>query len=262
LTDTLGSPQRIALGIEYDGTAYSGWQSQPHAPSIQDCLNHSISEVAAIATECVGAGRTDAGVHATGQVAHFESSAARSSRSWLLGINSNLPDDICVVWVQPVSEDFHARFSATARAYEYRILNRSVRSALDRNRVWWVREPLDYEVMQEAANCLIGRHDFSAFRASACQSHSPIRNLTELSVTRDADGSVWIRCTANAFLHHMVRNIAGSLVKVGLGEADPDWIATLLASRDRKLSGITAPAAGLTMTGVDYPPDLLPREDR
>ena len=259
MTDSLGSPQcieRIAIGIEYDGTAYSGWQDQPHAPSVQRCLNEAISLVAAGETACVGAGRTDAGVHATGQAAHFDTAVRRSNRSWLLGINANLPADICVLWAQPVAEAFHARFAATSRSYRYRILNRQVRSALERNRVWWVRQPLDIAAMQAAAQCLVGRHDFSAFRAAACQSHSPIREMTQLDISRDADAVV-VECTANAFLHHMVRNIVGSLVKVGLGEAEPEWVAGLLESRDRKLSGMTAPAAGLTLTSVGYPPELL-----
>ncbi len=258
LTDSLGSPQRIAIGIEYDGTAYSGWQDQPHAPSIQRCLNESISRVAASQTRCIGAGRTDAGVHATGQVAHFDTFAQRSQRSWLLGINSNLPADVCVIWVQPVAEAFHARFCAVSRSYRYRILNQPVRSALDRDRAWWVRQPLDHHVMQNAANCLLGRHDFSAFRASACQSHDPVKEMTRLKIWRE-ENSVLMACSANAFLHHMVRNIIGSLVKVGSGEAEPAWIGTLLASQDRKLSGITAPPEGLTLTGVDYPPELLPK---
>jgi tRNA pseudouridine38-40 synthase len=257
LIDTLGS-QRVAIGVEYDGTAYSGWQDQPHAPSIQRCLNQALSVVAATNVACIGAGRTDAGVHASGQVAHFETCVHREPHSWLMGLNSQLPKDISVAWVQPVDAEFHARFSAIARAYRYEILNRPVRSALERNRCWWVYQPLDHEHMQEAAQQLLGKHDFSAFRASACQSHSPIRTISRLDVTRDGD-RITITCEANAFLHHMVRNIVGSLAKVGTGEADPVWMAEILAAQDRKLSGITAPAAGLTLTRVDYPAGALNR---
>jgi tRNA pseudouridine38-40 synthase len=256
LTESLESLQRLAIGIEYDGTAYSGWQYQPHAPSIQQCLNKSISVIAATTIECVGAGRTDAGVHATGQVAHFDSPVTRAAREWLLGINSNLPDDICVLWVQPVGQAFHARFSALKRTYRYSILNQPVRSALSRDRAWWVRQPLDTEAMQAAGNYLLGTHDFSAFRASSCQANTPVRTMGQFTVSQSG-AEVTVECSANAFLHHMVRNIVGSLVKVGLGEAAPEWVAELIDSRDRKLSGITAPACGLALTRVEYPSEQL-----
>ncbi|MDP6695913.1 MAG: tRNA pseudouridine(38-40) synthase TruA [Gammaproteobacteria bacterium] len=246
------------MGIEYDGTAYNGWQSQPHAPSIQDTLNEALCIVADEPVECTGAGRTDSGVHATGQVAHFDTRATRNNRSWLLGLNSNLPDDISVLWVQNVGEDFHARFSAISRSYRYVILNREVRSALQRNRVWWYRHKLDLNAMQAGSELLAGQHDFASFRAASCQSKSPVRTITELRVTR-VDEHIHIDCAADAFLHHMVRNIVGSLVRVGQGDEPVAWIQEILEARDRKHMGLTAPAAGLTLTAVDYPAELLSR---
>ena len=243
---------RLAISVEYDGTAYCGWQIQPHAPSVQQSLNDALSMVADEPVHCVGAGRTDTGVHASGQVAHFDTLAERSPRSWLLGVNSNLPADINLRNVWLVDEHFHARFSAIRRAYRYIILNRPVRSALARDRAWWVHRPLAVETMAAAAGCLVGEHDFSSFRAAECQARSAIRNLLVLSVAQSGDRIV-IDCEANAFLHHMVRNIVGSLVRVGRGEADIDWLAGLLESRDRRLAGVTAPACGLTLTRIDYP---------
>lgn len=250
------SSRRLALGIEYDGTAYHGWQSQPHAPSIQEELNKALSTVADAQIECVGAGRTDAGVHASAQVAHFDPPVDRKLRAWLLGANTSLPDDISITWVRQVPADFHARFSAISRSYRYSILNRPVRSALHRNRVWWVYRPLDHERMHEAAQQLLGRHDFSAFRASACQSHTPVREMTHIEVTREED-FIYLDCTANAFLHHMVRNIVGSLVRIGLGEESVGWLDVTRAAGDRKLAGMTAPAAGLMLNHVGYPAELL-----
>lgn len=247
--------RRFAIGAEYDGTAYHGWQIQPHAPSVQEKLNLALSRVADEAIECVGAGRTDTGVHAAAQVLHFDTTAERSPRAWVLGLNSNLPDDINALWAAPVPADFHARYSAVSRTYGYRILNRPVRSALERHRAWWLRQPLDYEAMRMAAGHFLGEHDFSAFRAAACQSRTPVRDVTRLAIERE-DSLVRIEITANAFLHHMVRNIVGTLVWIGRGEAGPDWVLELLAGRDRKLAGMTAPAAGLTLTAVDYPARL------
>jgi len=243
---------RLAIGIEYDGTAYNGWQIQPHAPSIQNALNQAITRVADEPVACVGAGRTDTGVHASGQVAHFDTLAFRSARSWLLGINSNLPADVSVLWVVPVAAEFHARYSARSRSYRYVILNRQVRSALERHRAWWVRDPLDIDKMRQAAEYLLGEHDFSSFRAAGCQAHSPIRTMSDFQVSGVGERIV-IECTANAFLHHMVRNLVGSLVRVGSGRESAHWIAEVLASRDRKVAGITAPASGLTLTHVGYP---------
>jgi len=243
---------RVALGVEYDGTAYCGWQIQPHAPSVQATLNAAISVVANQPATCVAAGRTDTGVHATGQVVHFDAGVERDPRSWLLGINSNLPDDVAVFGVWPVDEAFHARYSAIGRSYRYVILNRPTRSPLERDRAWWLRGDLDIDAMAGAASRLLGKHDFSSFRASGCQAHSPVRELRRLDVSCDAD-RITVDCAANAFLHHMVRNIVGTLVRVARGEADADWVAGLVDRRDRRLAGITAPAHGLTLTRVDYP---------
>jgi tRNA pseudouridine38-40 synthase len=246
--------RRLAIGIEYDGTNYNGWQNQSHAPSIQASLNKALSYVADETIACIGAGRTDSGVHAAGQVAHFDTRADRNPRSWLLGINSNLADDINVLWVKPVANEFHARYSAVSRSYRYVILNRPVRSALSRLGAWWVREPLDIETMSVAARYLVGTHDFSSFRASGCQAKSPVRELRRLEI-RGFDQWINVECEANAFLHHMVRNIMGSLVRVGRGEAEPEWIQTLLEARDRRLADITAPAAGLILEHVGYSPE-------
>jgi tRNA pseudouridine38-40 synthase len=244
--------RRLAMGVEYDGTHYHGWQYQPHAPSVQERLNAAISAVADETINCIGSGRTDTGVHARGQVVHFDAQAERSSRAWLLGINSNLPDDINILWIKEIDDKFHARYSALKRSYRYSILNRPVRSALARDRAWWVRRPLDVTAMADAARCLLGSHDFTSFRAASCQSHTPVRNMLHIDVTRRRDW-IFVDFQANAFLHHMVRNILGSLVEIGLGDRPVDWIQELLEARDRKLAGITAPAAGLVLTRIKYP---------
>jgi tRNA pseudouridine38-40 synthase len=243
---------RIAIGIEYDGTAYNGWQRQRTGDGVQEHIEKALSGVANESIEVTCAGRTDTGVHASGQVAHFDTASERSDRGWLLGANSNLPDDVAVTWVRPVSDEFHARFSATSRSYRYRILNRLVRSALDRHRAWWVYQPLDAEKMNKAAQALLGKHDYSAFRSAGCQASSPNREITSIAVYRDNDW-LTLEVTANAFLQHMVRNITGTLVPVGLGEQAPEWVAGVLESRDRKNGGIAAPPHGLTLVGVGYP---------
>lgn len=243
---------RIAIGIEYDGTAYNGWQRQRTGLGVQERLEQALSEVANESVEVTCAGRTDAGVHASGQVAHFDTAADRSDRSWLLGANTNLPHDICLTWVMPVGDDFHARFSALARRYRYRILNRLVRSALHRRRAWWVHRQLDHRRMHEAAQALLGQHDFSAFRAAGCQASNAVREVTDIAVTRDGDW-VLLDVTANAFLQHMVRNIAGTLVAIGCGDEDVGWAARVLAGRDRCLAGMAAPPHGLTLVQVFYP---------
>ncbi|MCP4302504.1 MAG: tRNA pseudouridine(38-40) synthase TruA [Gammaproteobacteria bacterium] len=243
---------RIALGIEYDGTGYNGWQRQKTGLGVQQRLEEALSLVANKPVEVVCAGRTDTGVHASGQVIHFDTSSRRSRRGWLLGANSNLPDDISVTWAKPVDDEFHARFSATARSYRYRIINRLERSALHRDRAWWVYESLDAGAMHEAAQCLLGRHDFSAFRAAGCQASTAVREIKSITVRRDGD---WLTLdvTANAFLQHMVRNIVGTLPLVGLREQDVPWANEVLESKDRKAGGIAAPAHGLTLVSVDYP---------
>jgi tRNA pseudouridine38-40 synthase len=243
---------RIALGIEYDGSAYAGWQHQAHAPSVQQELERALAEVAGHPVSLTAAGRTDAGVHAWQQVAHFDSDAPRPLHAWALGGTSASADDITVLWARAVPDEFHARHSALARSYVYRILNRRMRPALDRLRVCWVRSPLDEQLMQAAALCLLGEHDFSALRAAECQSSTPMRRVEQITVERSGD-SVEIRVRANAFLHHMVRNIAGSLLLVGRGERPVDWLADVLAGRDRTRAGPTAPAHGLYFAGVDYP---------
>lgn len=243
---------RIALGIEYDGTSYNGWQRQKSGTGVQQRLEEALGKVANESIEVCCAGRTDTGVHASGQVVHFDTTSERSPRGWLLGANSNLPNDIGVTWATPVGDDFHARFSATARSYRYVILNRLQRSPLYRHRAWWVYEPLDANRMHAAAQVLVGRHDFSAFRAAGCQASTATREITALTIRRNGD---WITLdvTANAFLQHMVRNITGSLVAVGGGEQTAEWLTAVLASRDRKAGGVAAPPHGLTLVGVVYP---------
>ncbi|MGI9232827.1 MAG: tRNA pseudouridine(38-40) synthase TruA [Woeseiaceae bacterium] len=243
---------RIALGIEYDGTGYNGWQRQQMGLGVQQRVEEALSLVANDIVEVVCAGRTDTGVHACGQVVHFDSASERSDRGWILGANSNLPDDINLTWAQRVDDDFHARYSATSRSYSYRILNRLERSALHRDRAWWVYQALDTGAMHDAAQSLRGRHDFSAFRAAGCQASTAVREISAISVQREGDW-ITLTVTANAFLQHMVRNITGSLVAVGLGEQEVTWVSEVLTGRDRKAGGIAAPPHGLTLSRVDYP---------
>lgn len=251
---------RIALGVEYVGTHFCGWQFQPHAPSIQGCVEAALSKVAHHSVTVICAGRTDTGVHALAQVIHMDVTAQRSPRSWVLGANANLPKDISILWAQPVDESFHARFSASARHYRYIILNRPTRPALLAQQVTWEHRPLNVEKMQVAANYLIGTHDFSSYRALACQAKNPIRTLSSLTVFR-VDEQVIIEISANAFLHHMVRNIAGVLMTIGYGEQPPLWAKTVLESRNRTQGGVTAPASGLYLCGVDYPsPYIFPKQ--
>ncbi|MEJ2514578.1 MAG: tRNA pseudouridine(38-40) synthase TruA [Gammaproteobacteria bacterium] len=247
---------RIAVGLEYDGTGLLGWQAQKDGPSVQSALETALGRVADHPVEVVGAGRTDAGVHATGQVAHFDSDAVRSPRAWMLGANTHLPEGISVRWAREAPEAFHARFSAQVRGYSYLVHNRDARSALTRHRAWWVHRPLDAEVMHQSARCLVGEHDFSAFRAAECQSRTPVRRIFGLRVLRQG-AFLRIDITANAFVHHMVRNIAGTLAAVGRGDRPPEWVEEVLAGRDRRLGGVTAPPEGLYLVHVDYG-DLLP----
>ncbi|HYJ42314.1 MAG TPA: tRNA pseudouridine(38-40) synthase TruA [Steroidobacteraceae bacterium] len=246
---------RFAAGLEYDGRAYSGWQFQRGLQTLQDVVQRALSRVADTPVDCVCAGRTDAGVHAAGQVIHFDSAAVRTERGWRLGANSYLPPDVSVVWVREVPEQFHARFSATARSYRYLILNRDSRSALAAGRATWERRPLDAARMHAAAQALVGEHDFSAFRAVECQSRSPVRRVECLEVMRSAEW-VTLAITANAFLHHMVRNVAGLLMSVGHGESPPERVATVLANRDRRTNAATAPPDGLYLAAVRYPAEF------
>ena len=243
---------RVALGIEYDGTSYNGWQRQKSGIGVQARLEEALSRVANETIEVTCAGRTDTGVHASGQVVHFDTSADRSERSWLLGANSNLPPDINLTWVKFVDDEFHARYTALSRSYRYRILNRLQRSALHRNRAWWVYQPLDVERMHRAAQTLAGEHDFSAFRAAGCQASSPIREILSIGVAR-ADDWVILEITANAFLQHMVRNVMGTLVTIGSADGSEKSMAAILDSKDRRTGGPAAPPHGLTLTRVDYP---------
>lgn len=244
---------RYALGIEYDGAEFYGWQRQSHAPSVQQSVEKALGIVANHSVTVICAGRTDTGVHARGQVVHFDSPSERSERQWILGINSNLPDAVRVLWVRAVDDSFHARFGALSRSYQYSILNRWVRPAIGVSYYGWCRKALDAERMHEAAQVLSGKHDFSAFRSAGCSAQHAVREVTSISVTRQED-VVKIDITANAFLYHMVRNIAGSLIVVGLGEKSTQWFAGVFQGRDRKLAGVTAESQGLCFMSVRYDP--------
>jgi tRNA pseudouridine38-40 synthase len=243
---------RIALGLEYDGTDFAGWQAQTNARSVQSALEFAVSRVADHPVTVSAAGRTDAGVHALGQVVHFESDAPRAADQWLLGINSSLPADASVRWVRQVAPDFDARRSALWRRYVYLIQQGTTRSALVRRHVWWVRAKLDQAAMHAAAQAWLGENDFSAFRAAGCQSTTPMRNLHAARVIQ-RDDFVLLEFTANAFLYHMVRNFVGTLAQVGQGRLSVAQAATILAGRDRTAAGETAPACGLTLAEVRYP---------
>ena len=251
---------RLALGVEYDGSGFHGWQSQSGSTNVQDAVNRALSRVADEDVRCMGAGRTDAGVHAIEQIAHFETSARRSRRDWLFGANTYLPDDVNLLWVREVPGDFHARHSALSRTYVYLILNRSVRSALERNRAWLIRDPLDDEAMDRAAQALAGAHDYSSFRAADCQARSPVRRVMDIRVRRSGQ-RVCITCRANGFLQRMVRNIAGSLALVGRDRKATAWIGEILEARSREAAGPAAPPQGLYLQQIGYPPDLLPEQN-
>ncbi len=243
---------RIAAIVEYDGSRFSGWQLQDGDRTVQGCVEEALSKVANESLRVTVAGRTDAGVHASGQVIHFDSNAKRTDHEWLRGTNSNLPDDIAILWAKQVDSSFHARFSATARHYRYIILNRPVRPTYLAKRVTWEYRALDIVPMQRAAKTLIGTHDFTSFRAVQCQAKDPVKNLRRLEVSRNGE-FVTIDAHANAFLHHMVRNIAGVLMSIGAGEQTSEWARDVLAARDRTVAGMTAPAHGLYLTALEYP---------
>lgn len=243
---------KIALGIEYDGSRYFGWQRQQNVDSVQQKLEDALSIIANSPVDVFCAGRTDAGVHGTGQVVHFETDAKRPLQSWCFGTNAHLPPDIAVKWAVEVPEDFHARFSATARRYRYIIYNHKLRSAILPFGVSHYYHSLDVEKMHEAGQFLLGENDFSSFRAAQCQSHTPWRNVHHLNVSRQGDYII-VDIQANAFVHHMVRNIVGSLIEVGQGKQSAEWIKWLLEQRDRTLAAPTAKAEGLYLVDVTYP---------
>ncbi|WP_108651516.1 tRNA pseudouridine(38-40) synthase TruA [Dongshaea marina] len=243
---------RIALGIEYDGTHYYGWQRQREVASVQQELEQVLTKIACHRVDVQCAGRTDAGVHATGQVIHFDTESVRKDAAWTLGVNSNLPKDIAVRWCKVVDEEFHARFSATARRYRYVIYNHRFRPGVLNSGVSHYHLPLDADLMHKAGQYLLGENDFSSFRAVQCQSRTPFRNVMELSVTRHGPYIV-LDIKANAFLHHMVRNITGTLLQVGMGEQSPQWVRDVLEAKDREAAGVTAKPGGLYLVEVDYP---------
>ena len=243
---------KLALGIEYDGSRYYGWQRQNEVRSVQEKRETALTTVANHPVVVFCAGRTDAGVHGTGQVVHFETTSQRADSAWTLGVNANLPDDIAVRWVKAVPDEFHARFSATARRYRYVIFNQRLRPAILGNGITHFYHPLDVEKMQRAGQCLIGENDFTSFRAVQCQSRTPWRNVMHLNVTRYG-AYVIVDIKANAFVHHMVRNIVGSLMEIGCGNQPESWMADLLAAKDRTLAAATAKAEGLYLVAVDYP---------
>ena len=242
---------RIALGIEYDGSGFHGWQSQAHGNTVQDALESALAEIAGESVRLSCAGRTDAGVHALGQVAHFDCTAGRPDHAWVRGTNAHLPDSVAVLWAKAVNVEFHARFAARSRSYRYLLHNHSVRPALNHGRVGWCHRPLEVERMQQASRLLLGEQDFSAFRSAECQAKSPVKVLHQADVARQGDMLVF-DFRGSAFLHHMVRNIVGALVMVGKGKEPPDWISTLIASRDRTLAAPTYSPDGLYFAGVEY----------
>ena len=249
---------RLALMLEYNGAHYHGWQSQKSGlPTVQQSLELALSKVADHPVEVICAGRTDAGVHASHQVIHFNPSAKRSARSWVMGANANLPADISVHWVGGVTDDFHARFSAVNRRYRYVIYNNAIRPALYREEVTWNYRPLDEDRMARAARHLVGRHDFSSYRAAGCQAKSPVREIEFLEVSRFGEFII-LDIQANAFLHHMVRNIAGVLMTIGAGLREESWAEEVLQAKDRGAGGITAPPFGLYLINVGYPGSEIP----
>ena len=244
---------RVALGVEYDGSAFHGWQTQPGGGTVQDALEAAMRKIAGVPIAVVCAGRTDAGVHATAQVVHFDAPVERPLTAWVRGVNTFLPDAVAVRWAHPVPDDFHARFSAYGRGYRYLLINRPQRPGVWHGRAGWYHHPLDVATMQRAAALLIGEHDFSAFRAADCQARSAVKTMRQASVRRCGEIVVF-EFEASAFLQHMVRNLVGSLVYVGQGKHRPEWIGELLAARERRLAAPTFAAAGLYLVDVKYEP--------
>ena len=242
---------RIALGIEYDGSRFLGWQTQPGGGTVQDALEPALAAIAGAGVSVTAAGRTDRGVHARGQVIHFDTNAARPPSAWVRGVNALLPDAVAVLWSHEVEPQFHARYSAVSRTYRYELLNRAVRPALAASHVGWFHLPLDFEKMQEAAAYLVGEHDFSAFRSSECQAKSPVRTLHALEIEADGERIDFV-LRANAFLHHMVRNIVGTLVYVGKGKHPPQWVVEVLNSKNRAKAAPTFGPEGLYLEKIDY----------
>ena len=255
--------QRVALAVEYDGASFHGFQSQPSGvKTVQSALEYALSKIAAEPVTLICAGRTDAGVHATGQIIHFDTVAQRPERAWALGTRAHLPASVAVRWAKVVAPQFHARFSATFRTYRYLISDRSSYSSLLHDRVTWSNRPLNVNLMREAAAFLVGKHDFTSFRASQCQARSPVREIQHLHIVRRGD-LIILEVQANAFLHHMVRNIVGVLMAVGAGDAHPSWVAEVLHAKNRSAAGVTAKPYGLYLVAVGYPvhfslPDLIP----
>ncbi len=242
---------RIALGIEYDGNQFFGWQSQAGGHTVQDALQAALSNIASEPIAIIAAGRTDTGVHALEQVAHFDTHAERPLSAWVRGVNSLLPKSVAVLWAHVVPDEFHARFSAQARSYSYFLINRPVRSAVQHGRVGWYHAPLDEKKMCGAAKYLLGEHDFSSFRAAECQAKSPVKNLAQLDIARRGENIVF-DLTANAFLHHMVRNIVGCLIYVGQGKRPPQWLREVLESRNRNQAAPTFAPDGLYLRRIQY----------
>jgi tRNA pseudouridine38-40 synthase len=252
---------RIALGVEYDGSPFCGWQSQSEGVTVQDTLQRALSQIAGDQIESgetaaehisvIAAGRTDTGVHALEQVVHFDTQVERPLTAWVRGVNALLPDSIAVRWAHPVPDEFHARFSAHGRSYRYLLINRAVRPAIRAGKVGWFHAPLDVTAMQTAAQCLLGEHDFSAFRAAQCQAKSPIKHLHRLDICRQGEMLIF-DFSADAFLHHMVRNIVGCLVYVGKGKYPPDWLAEVLAGLERSFAAPTFSPDGLYLRRIKY----------
>ena len=241
----------ISMGIEYDGSKFHGWESQPNLRTIQEVVEDALSIVANHPIKVTVSGRTDRGVHAKEQVIHFATTAQRSEYSWIRGGVSNLPDDVTILWAREMPAEFHARFSAVARHYQYQIINQPVRPAINRDTLTWEYRKLDAEKMHQAAQYLLGEHNFNSLRASACQAHSPVRTITKISVVREGV-LIKLDVTANAFLQHMVRNIVGVLIAIGCGEKPIEWIVEVLKQKDRRAAGITAPPNGLYLMDIQY----------